>query len=137
MALGGSQESFGILFFVRQIGSRAFVTLIFLKREKSNLSNIATLYIIEMQILHRFEKTKEPMSENQYLSQYAVGLPYEISWFKKRTKYMTSSIKIHLSQAQKCWLFTKNILVLQKRDLKDLHSHKNIFGQRGLVCHKQ
>ena len=27
--------------------------------------------------------------------------------------------------------------VLQKRDLKDLHSHKNIFGQRGLVCHKQ
>ena len=32
-----------------------------------------------MQILHRFEKTKEPMSENQYLSQYAVGLPYEIS----------------------------------------------------------
>ena len=79
MALGDSQESFGILFFVRQIGSRAFVTLIFLKREKSNLSNIATLYIIEMQILHRFEKTKEPMSENQYLSQYAVGLPYEIS----------------------------------------------------------
>ena len=79
MALGGSQESFGILFFVRQIGSRAFVTLIFFKREKSNLSNIATLYIIEMQILHRFEKTKEPMSENQYLSQYAVGLPYEIS----------------------------------------------------------
>lgn len=32
-----------------------------------------------MQILHRFEKTKETMSENQYLSQYAVRLPYEIS----------------------------------------------------------
>ena len=76
---GWQSGKFGYSFFVRQIGSRAFVTLIFLKREKSNLSNIATLYIIQMQILHRFEKTKEPMSENQYLSQYAVGLPYEIS----------------------------------------------------------
>ena len=27
--------------------------------------------------------------------------------------------------------------VLQKRDLKDLHSHKNIFRQRGLVFHQQ
>ena len=32
-----------------------------------------------MQILHCSENTKDPVSENQYLSQYVVGLPSKIS----------------------------------------------------------
>ena len=52
-----------------------FHRLTFFKGENPILSNI----VIGMQILYWFENTKEPMSENQYLSQYVVGLPSKVT----------------------------------------------------------
>ena len=51
----------------------AFHRLTFFKGENPILSNM----VIGMQILYWFENTKEP--ENQYLSQYVVGLPSKVT----------------------------------------------------------
>ena len=67
------------------------------------------LYIIVMQILYWSENTKEPMSENQYLSQYVVGLPPKIRWFMKWGRDMTIPIGTHPSPVRQFWLSTRNI----------------------------
>ena len=93
--------------------------------------------MISSLVLYWFGNTKEPMPENQYLSQHNVGLLSKINWFIKRGKDMTSPIGTHPSTVQQFWLFTANSAYFQQivheRDLNDLHSYKNIFGQRGLV----
>ena len=66
------------------------------------------LYIIGIQILYRFENRKEPISENEYLSQY-VGLPTKISWFIKTGKDMNSPIGTKFTPVRQfCKEFAKN-----------------------------
>ena len=117
-------------FFYGTSREKGFCWLGFLKVKKSILSNMVMLHIIGMQMLYWFENTKEPMSKNQYLSQYVVGLPSKISWFIKRGKDMSGQIRIHPSLVRQFWLFTEYLLpILCKRDLNDLHSYNTILGR--------
>ena len=79
-------------FFYVPFRERGFRQVTFLKGDKSPLSNIVIFYIIGMQTLYWFENTKKSMPENQYLSQYFVGLPSKISSFIKRRIDITSLI---------------------------------------------
>ena len=75
----------------------------------------------------------------KYMSQYAVGYPSIIKWLITRGKDMTAPIRTHPNLVWKLWVFHKEYLqrIIHKRNLNDLHSYKNIFGQRSLVLHKQ
>ena len=60
-------------------------------------------------LLYSFKNTKEPASENQFLSQYVVGLPSKTNWYTKIGKHMTGSIGTHPSPVRQFWLFVWNI----------------------------
>ena len=104
LALGDPPKCLGN-FFYGQFRKWGFRWLILFKGEKSIWSNMVILYIIKMQILYWIENTKEPVSENQYSSQYVVGLPTKTNLFIKRGKDMTSPIGT--IPAQQFWFFTK------------------------------
>ena len=78
------------------------------------------------------------MPENQYLSQYFVGLPSKISSFIKRRIDVTSLIGAYPSPVKQLF-FSQQYLqrVEHNRDLNDLHFYKYIFWAEGFVCHKQ
>ena len=106
-------------FFDRPFWERGFRQLTFLKDEDWILSNIVRLSICGIQILYRFENTKEPMPEDQYLGQYAVGLTTKISWFIKTGKDMTSPIGTSLQFDN--FDFLQRILqrIVRQKDLND------------------
>ena len=112
---------------------RAFRQLMFLKGEKSVLSNMV-IYIIWMQILYWFENTNEPMSENQHLSQHVVGLPWNKLIYKKKEGYDWPNQDPPQS-GSKILTFHKEYLqwIVHERDLNDLHCYKKIFGKRRSV----
>ena len=87
-----------------------------------------------MQILYWFENTNEPMSENQYLSQYVVGLPSNKLIYKKKEGYDWPNQDPPQS-GSKILTFHKEYLqqIVHKRDLNDLHFYKKNFGKRRSV----
>ena len=86
-----------------------------------------------MHILYWFENTKEHMSENQYLSLYIDYHLKQVDLQKEGKIWPTQSrpILVQFNNFHKEYLQQ----IAHKRDLNNLHSYKNIFGQ--LVYHKQ